>query len=194
MDYARLYKSCYEKLKIAMGIICGLLVLNICLSVAIIGMLLPSEEEQIDISTPVVEAVEIVEEPEKPEVYIDPNELDLLACVIYREAGGDASCDDCRRMVADVVLNRVNDPRFPNSIEAVLIQPGQYGNFSETGVQWPERSKNPGEQEAVARAYRIAGEVLSGEHSPLYGAGYIWQATFRQGINHVYCHGTYFGR
>ena len=192
-EYFRLYKKCYETLKVALKLIIILLLLNLCL-LLYIGSLLISTDEKIDIPEPAYEAVEVtvIEEPE--EIFIDPEELEMLACVIYQEAGGDKSCDDCRRMVADVVLNRVNDDRFPNSIEAVLMQPGQYGNFSETGIRWPARYVNPGEQEAVARAYRIAEEVLSGQHSALYGSGYIWQSRFRQGINHVYCHGTYFGR
>ena len=48
------------------------------------------------------------------------SETEMLACVIYQEVGGSKHCDECRRRVADVVLNRVADPRFPNSIEKVL--------------------------------------------------------------------------
>lgn len=121
-------------------------------------------------------------------------DLDLLACVIYQEAGGNRSCDDCRRRVADVVLNRVADPRFPNTIREVLSARNQYGKFYYTGIVWPSRAKNPGEQAAVARAYRIAEEVLNGQHSDLYGNGYVWQAGFRQGTSQVHCCGTYFGK
>ena len=121
-------------------------------------------------------------------------ELDMLACVIYQEAGGNGSCDTCRRRVADVVLNRVADSRFPNTIKEVLTAKNQYGRFHYTGIVWPSRSKNAGEQAAVARAYRIAEEVLNGHHSDLYGKGYIWQAGFKQGSSNIYCCGTYFGK
>lgn len=127
-------------------------------------------------------------------VEIDPTDLELLACVIYQEAGGNGSCDECRRRVADVVLNRVESDRFPNTIEEVLTAKRQYGRFHWTGVIWPERASNPGEKEAVARAYRIAEEVLSGQHSELYGQGYIWQAEFKQGTEQIYHCGHYFGR
>lgn len=133
-------------------------------------------------------------QPEPPAPIIDPYELELLACVVYQEAGGDHQCDECRRRVADVVLNRVNDSRFPNTIYKVLTAKHQYGKFYKTGVVWPERAKNAGEKHAVKRAYRIAEEVLSGHHSDLYGEGYVWQARFKQSDDNVYCCGHYYGR
>lgn len=122
------------------------------------------------------------------------DDLELLACVIYQEAGGDACSDLCRFMVGDVVLNRMVDDRFPDTIEAVLTQRGQYGTFSKTGVVWPSRASNPGEAAAVERAYDTARRLLSGEHSELYGAGYIWQAEFIQGADVIEVDGIYFGR
>lgn len=122
------------------------------------------------------------------------DELFCLAAVIYNEAGGDACCDECRYRVGDVVLNRVADGRFGgDTIREVLEAPGQYGMAS--GVRFAARSENPGEQEAVERAWETARKLLSGEHhSALYGEGYVWQATFRQGDDNVYCCGQYFGR
>ena len=46
---------------------------------------------------------------------------EMLACGIYNEAGGDACSDDCRRYVGDVMLNRVEDSRFPDTLEGVLM-------------------------------------------------------------------------
>ena len=130
------------------------------------------------------------------EINIDvpETELEMLACVIYQEAGGDGCCDDCRRRVADVVLNRVEDSRFPNTMRDVLTAYQQYGRFYWTGIVWADRASNPGEKYAVERAYRIAEEVLNGQHSELYGEGYIWQAEFTQGKSGFWHCGTYFGR
>lgn len=122
------------------------------------------------------------------------DELEMLALVIYQEAGGDMYCDECRRMVADVVLNRVADDRFPDTMYEVLTQPKQYGKLSWTDLVWPERALFPEEAHAIDRAYRIAEEVLIGNHSELYGQGYIWQAEFKQGKDIIYCCGHYFGR
>ena len=154
------------------------------------------ETEPIIHTEPEETEPEVTEPPETeaPALAINPDDLEMLACVIYQEAGEDYICDECRRRVADVVLNRVADPKFPNTIRGVLTAPGQYGNFSVTGVVWPERASYPGEAHAVCRAYRIAKEILLGKHSDLYGKGYIWQATFIQGKDNVYCCGHYYGR
>lgn len=125
---------------------------------------------------------------------INEEDLEMLAIVIYQEAGGDACCDECRRRVADVVLNRVVDDRFPDTIEKVLTQYYQYGTLWKTGIRWPSRATNPGEKEAVARAYRIAEEVLRGQHSELYGEGYVFQSGFNQTSDYIKCCGIYFAR
>lgn len=142
----------------------------------------PTEPETTEPATEDVEA-----DPQ-----VDPEALELLACVIYQEAGGNYYCDECRRRVADVVLNRVSDDRYPDTIHGVLTQYRQYGKFYWTGVVWPERAKY--EADSVARAYRIAEEVLSGQHSELYGNGYIYQAEFVQGKDNIYCCSHYFGK
>lgn len=125
---------------------------------------------------------------------IDDTELEMLACVIYAEAGGDACGDLCRQMVGDVVLNRVADPRFPGTMEEVLTQEGQYGLWHWTGVAWPERASRPGEAGAVERAYDAARDILEGNHSWIYGRSYIWEAEFPQGEDVVTLDGICFGR
>lgn len=156
---------------------------------------------------PETEPTEVTEPPTEPEP--EPTEaaveevsiydhfkrdVELLACVIYQEAGGDAICDDCRRRVADVVLNRLMDPRFPDNIHDILTAKSQYGEFYWTGVVWPDRAEYDSEKHAVERAYNVAAEVLGGNHSDLYGQGYIWQAEFVQGTDVIYCCGHYYGR
>lgn len=133
------------------------------------------------------------EESEKQHEYTDA-ELEMLACVIYQEAGGDAASDECRYMVGDIVLNRIADDRYPNTMEGVLTEKFQYGAFYWTGIRWPDRAYSTGEAAAVQRAYEIALALLEGTHSKLYGAGYIFQAEFVQGIDVVYKDGLYFGR
>lgn len=139
---------------------------------------------------------EAIESPTTNETQPEVSEYDaeLLAMVIYQETGSDSICDDCRRRVADVVLNRVADDRFPDTIYDVLTQESQYGAYYWTGVVWPERANYSCEEHAVERARTIAFEVLSGEHSELYGNGYVWQAAFVQGTEGFWCCGTYFGK
>lgn len=76
----------------------------------------------------------------------DKEDWERLAIVIYQEAGGDDVCDMCRYRVADVVLNRVNDPRYPDTIEGVLMDNKyglQWGLLSVTGIVWPDKASEP---------------------------------------------------
>lgn len=139
----------------------------------------------------------VIDHHTEAHVPINEQDVELLACVIYQEAGSDTCCDMCRRRVADVVLNRVNDPRFKGTtIEEILIDGDpapQWGLYSVTGVVWPDKASLPEEQHAVERAYRIAREVLDGQHSDLTSE-YIWCAEFSQGTDVIECDGIYFGK
>ena len=76
-----------------------------------------------DIVIPVV-TVEPVEQ-EEPELSQDPeNEMELLARCIEAEAGNQSVLG--RRLVADVILNRVDSPGYPDTIRDVIYQPGQF--------------------------------------------------------------------
>ena len=147
--------------------------------------------EPVVIEIPVEEPLEVVEEPEEPVYTME--ELELLALVIYQEAGGDACSDETRLMVGNVVMNRVTDERFPNSIEEVLLQKRQYGRLYWTGLVWPERATKAVEAHAVERAYRCAEEVLNGTR--LLPDDVIFQAEFEQGTEIVaHQDGFYFCR
>ena len=125
----------------------------------------------------------------------EKEDWERLAIVIYQEAGGDDVCDMCRYRVADVVLNRVADPRYPDTIEGVLMDNKyglQGGLLSVTGIVWPDKASEPGEAAAVQRAWDIAADVLEGHHSDLDG-NYIWCSEYKQGSEVIYCDGIYFG-
>lgn len=152
-------------------------------------------QEDSDVQEAVADLV--IDHHTEAHVPVYEHDVELLACVIYQEAGGDTCCDMCRRRVADVVLNRVNDPRFKGTtIEEILIDGDpapQWGLYSVTGVVWPDKASLPEEQHAVERAYRIAREVLEGQHSDLTSE-YIWCAEFSQGTDVIECDGIYFGK
>ena len=136
--------------------------------------------------------VEETEEPSLvPTVLTVETERDMLACVIYQEAGWSKSCDECRKRVGDIVLNRVNSPLFPNTIYEVLTAPSQYGLFHWTGIKWPANATPS--SASVARSYAAADAILTGNHSDVYDKGYVWQAEFVQGSSGFWCCGTYYG-
>ena len=104
---------------------------------------LEKPEEKVEV-VEVVEEPEVIEEPEvvveevkvKPEVKVvkeevkaEPVELslsdvDLIALVVMAEAEGEP--EEGKRLVADVILNRVDSGKFPNSVEGVVYQKGQF--------------------------------------------------------------------
>ena len=161
----------------------------------------PEEESVYVQPTPIVhEPVEnIVETVEDSLVHSDPppdktytdEELDILALIVYQEAGGDRVSDDTRRLVAQVFLNRVNDSRFPDSFYEVATAERQYGRLYWTGIVWPDRASSQVEAHAVERAYKIAQEVLESDE-PVCPAGVIFQAEFVQGDIYAQQDGMYF--
>lgn len=53
-----------------------------------------------------------------------PMERELLAAIVYAEANTEDLIG--KRLVIDTIMNRVNDPRFPDTIWGVIYQPYQY--------------------------------------------------------------------
>lgn len=122
-------------------------------------------------------------------------ELDELACAIYCEAGSDWISDLTRYYVGDVILNRVESEDFPDTIHEVLTQEYAYGTFAWTGIVFPEYSASEWEQPAIDRAYDVARDVLeNGNHTWLYGNGYVWQSENKQSEDSFYVDGFWFGR
>ena len=161
---------------------------------------LQSEPEETTVcvqpSHDVCDPVETVEEslvhsdPAPDKTYTD-EELEILALIVYQEAGEDRVSDDTRRLVAQVFLNRVNDSRFPDSFYEVATAERQYGRLYWTGIVWPDRASSQVEAHAVERAYKIAQEVLESDN-PICPEDVIFQAEFVQGDIYAEQDGMYF--
>jgi TIR domain/Cell Wall Hydrolase len=84
-----------------------------------------------------------------------------LARLIYSEAG---QSSQTMAALANVILNRVADPRYPDTVNDVAFQPQQFYPLSRRN---PNRGKLlamlPGSSEKFDRAYDIAHKTLSGE-------------------------------
>ena len=128
---------------------------------------------------------------ELPEYTVE--DLETLALIIYQEAGGDDCSDETRLMVGTVVLNRVADERYPDTIADVATEYKQYGRLYWTGLKWPERASKAQEAHAVKRAYDCATQLLDGYRA--LPEDVIYQAEFTQGTE-VVAHqdGFYFCR
>ena len=99
----------------------------------------------------------------------------LLAQIIAAEAGADYVSHNTRLYVGSVVLNRVNSPLFPDTVEGVLWQPGQYYSCI-TDTFWSFEPSDDCKQ--VAEYLLTHGSVLP--------ANVLYQANFRQGSG-VFC-------
>lgn len=69
--------------------------------------------------------------PEIIEEEIKEDELQMLAILVMAEAGNQDLKG--KRLVVDVVLNRVDDPRWPNTISEVINQKGQFSPMTDGG-------------------------------------------------------------
>lgn len=112
-------------------------------------------------------------------------DLEILALIIYQEAGGNACSNATRQMVGEVFLNRVASPNYPDTFAEVATQYGQYGSLYWTGLVWPKRADLPQEAHAVKRAYEIAAALLSGSVERLLPTSVIFQSEYIQGTKIV---------
>lgn len=109
-------------------------------------------------------------EQEKGETKLQyEKDLYLLSHLINAEAGSNWCSDDLMRYVGSVALNRVDHTAFPNTLEEVIYQPGQYactwdGNFY---------------KEPVERAWIIAKELL--DNGSVLPENVVFQSQFPQG-------------
>lgn len=103
-------------------------------------------------------------EAEKP--YTD-EDLYVLSHIISAEAGN--CSEDMMLSVGSVVLNRVQDDRFPNTIEEVVFQQGQYSP-TWNGAYYAEPTE---------AACEVAKTLL--EEGPTIDPSVVWQAEFPQG-------------
>ena len=105
-----------------------------------------------------------------PVMAYSEDDLWYLSRVIQAESG--YCSQEMQESVGSVVLNRVADDRFPNSIPEVVEQPGQYSTASFLASQEPT-------QEAINVAVNL---LENGSKLP---ADIVWQANFSQG-SYVY--------
>lgn len=78
---------------------------------------------------PMAEKKVVVEpEPEEPPATLaTQEEIELIALCVMAEAEGE--CEYGQRLVIDVILNRVDDPHFPDTIYDVIYQENQFSGM-----------------------------------------------------------------
>lgn len=105
----------------------------------------------------------------EPEPTYTENDLYVLSHIISAEAG---NCSrDMMLSVGSVVLNRVADDRFPDSIEEVV--------FQQDPVQYSPTVNGAYYEEPTKEACEVAKELL--EEGSAIDQSVVWQAEFPQG-------------
>lgn len=115
---------------------------------------------------------------------LDESKVYMLAHLIYGEAGSDWCSDEMQRCTGSVVLNRIASDRFPNDMEEVIFQRGQYSCTNKGSGYWLEPN-----QRAFDNARWLLG---NGSQLP---ENVLFQSQFKQGDgvfkkvgNQYYCY------
>ena len=111
-------------------------------------------------------------------------ELELLAAVVEAEAGNQDMTG--KRLVVDVVLNRVDSPLFPDTITEVLEQPGQFTTMWNGAVEDAGYHMQQDDYDAVMM--EVTGKRLD------YDIYFFTAAEYNASCKPAYIHGDhYFG-
>lgn len=92
--------------------------------------------------------VDIFQEPQENrwEITLSEDEIDLLASIIMLEAGGE--CDWGQDAVVEVIFNRMYDSDYPNTLQEVLSEFGQFAS-------WENRADADPTQEVYESIYFV---------------------------------------
>lgn len=126
----------------------------------------------VPVAEPVfAEAAEVEgEAPEAPEMRYGMDEETLcLAKIVHHESANQPR--EGQLAVAQVVMNRLASPRFPKSICAIALQPGQFFNV---------HAYNPRQDSRWDRAVEIALDARNGISAPVVGEALFFHAAHAQ--------------
>ena len=127
-----------------------------------------------------IQVTELTEEDLAEENYW--GELELLAAVVEAEAGNQDMTG--KRLVVDVVLNRVDSPLFPDTITEVLEQPGQFSTMWNGAVE--DAGYHMQEDDYTAVMMEVTGVRLD------YDIYYFTAGGYNASCKPAYIHGDHF--
>ena len=84
-------------------------------------------------------------------------DLELLAALVHAEAGNQDMVG--KRLVADVVLNRVASDKFPNTISGVIYDPGQFSPVRNGSLTRALNGGTTAEDREAARLALVEGRI-----------------------------------
>lgn len=174
-------------------------VAGILFTVAVCGWMLSGLERSADETPPTytgemqeVMATSVPAEAEVEVITIDQTEALAMGidAVISSECKSEWVSDATLLMVANVILNRTNDSRYPNTVDQVLMQPYQFSCFSTTGMKWVGKAAH--DIAFRERCMSAANAAMNGERMLNYGVVYV--SSGKQGTVEAQLDGLYFCR
>ena len=135
-----------------------------------------TQETQQQTQAPETQAQTKAPETQAPSASSD--DAYLLACLVYCEAGNQSY--DGQLAVANVVLNRVKSPLFPNTISEVIYQSGQFspassGSLARTLSNGPTDSCIQAANDALAGNNNIGNYLFFNNFgAPSNASSYYW--------------------
>lgn len=153
------------------GLVLVDLVVALCMLVTVIG----EKPEEV---RPTIQHIRYIKETNSSEhkevlecgKLLDESKVYMLAHLIYGESGSDWCSDEMQLGVGSVVLNRIKSPYFPDTMEEVIFQTGQYSCTNEGSGYWLEPNE---------RAFANARYLL--ENGSQFPDNVLFQAQFLQG-------------
>lgn len=94
--------------------------------------------------------------------------LYILALCVYREARGEPFYG--KLLVANTILERVRDRRWPDTLEGVIVQPWQFSSFNKNdpnNVVFPYTGPTPSPNDKAWLDSIDAAQKVMGENSPV---------------------------
>ena len=148
-----------------------LIAIIVALLIAIVALAVSMARLPEGGASPIVETMEPAAEIAEPEPAYSWDDVETLARLIYWEAGDDTITDRHQQLVACVALNRVASPVFPDTLDGVIAQPGQYAVARQVQAGLPA--------EIPARC--VANAILALNGSVDCPPDVVYQAEFQQG-------------
>ncbi len=124
--------------------------------------------QPVAVIEPVATPIEPTTEAASPQFGMDEETI-CLAKIVHHESGNQPR--EGQLAVAQVVINRLESPRFPKSICAIALQPGQFFNV---------HAYSPRQDHRWETAMEIALDARNGVSPPVVGEALFFHAAHAQ--------------
>lgn len=110
------------------GVIFVVLIITIVFGICTSFVLARDKSDNIETLTPTPLVIETVSaDVVEPDINLSDDEIELIALTTIAEAEGE--CELGKRMVIDVILNRILSEHFPDSAYETIYQPNQFSSM-----------------------------------------------------------------